>query len=144
MATKDVDDVIHDLTALFSSDERDFLIRNNGDQVNISSLNGKIVGLYFSGSWFGPSYRFTPKLVELYNEVASKEEFELVFVSSDRDEESFNGYFSEMPWLAIPFSDTDTIDRLNDSFDIMGIPDLIIIDSDGKILTENGISVVLA
>uniref|UniRef100_A0A803PFL1 protein-disulfide reductase n=1 Tax=Cannabis sativa TaxID=3483 RepID=A0A803PFL1_CANSA len=143
MATKDVDDVIHDLTALFSSDERDFLVRNNGDQVNISSLNGKIVGLYFSGSWFGPSYRFTPKLVELYNEVASKEEFELVFVSSDRDEESFNGYFSEMPWLAIPFSDTDTIDRLNDSFDIMGIPDLIIIDSDGKILTENGISVVL-
>ncbi|KAM6562216.1 hypothetical protein CsatB_022214 [Cannabis sativa] len=143
MATEDVNGVTHELSALFSSGERDFLVRNNGDQVKISSLNGKIVGLYFSGSWCGPCRRFTPKLVELYNEVASKGELEVVFVSSDRDDESFNAYFSEMPWLAIPFSDPDTIKRLKESFSVRGIPKLVIIDSNGKVSTENGTAVVL-
>ncbi|KAF4366127.1 hypothetical protein F8388_014845 [Cannabis sativa] len=143
MATEDVNGVTLELSALFSSGERDFLVRNNGDQVKISSLNGKIVGLYFSGSWCGPCRSFTPKLVELYNEVASKEELEVVFVSSDRDDESFNAYFSEMPWLAIPFSDPDTIKRLKESFSVRGIPKLVIIDSNGKVSTENGTAVVL-
>ncbi|XP_062110319.1 probable nucleoredoxin 1 [Humulus lupulus] len=142
MATEDVNGVTHDLSALFSSGERDFLVRNNGDQVNISSLNGKIIGLYFSGSWCGPCRRFTPKLVELYNEIASKGDFEVVFVSSDRDDDSFNDYFSEMPWLAIPFSDPDTIKPLKELFNVRGIPKLVIIDSNGKVSTENGTSVV--
>lgn len=29
---------------------------------------------------------------------------EVVFVSNDRDEESFKNYFSKMDWLAVPFS----------------------------------------
>ena len=30
---------------------------------------------------------------------------EVVFVSSDRTEEDFKGYFGEMPWLALDYSD---------------------------------------
>ncbi|PON31214.1 DnaJ-like [Trema orientale] len=143
MANGDVDVVTHDLSALISSDGRDFLVRNNGDQVKIDSLKGKTVGLYFSGSWCGPCRRFTPKLVEVYNEVASKGEFEVVFVSSDRDDESFNGYFSKMPWLAIPFTDSDTIKRLKELFKVRGIPNLVIIDSNGKVATQDGTSIVI-
>ncbi|GMN41605.1 hypothetical protein TIFTF001_010834 [Ficus carica] len=155
MADGDVNGVSHDLTALFSSDQRDFLVRNNGDQVpvsmdafltdlvKISSLSGKIVGIYFSGSWCGPCLRFTPKLIEVYQEVASKGDFEVVFVSSDRDDESFNGYFSKMPWLAIPFSDSDTRKCLKELFKVRGIPNLVVIDSDGKVATEDGTMVVM-
>lgn len=29
---------------------------------------------------------------------------EIVFVSSDRDESTFNNYFKSMPWLSVPWS----------------------------------------
>ncbi|KAL5552878.1 hypothetical protein UlMin_040279 [Ulmus minor] len=141
MAVNDV--VNHDLSSLFSSEGRDFLIRNNGDQVKISSLSGKIVGLYFSGSWCGPCREFTPKVVEIYKQVASKGEFEVLFVSSDQDEESFNGYFSKMPWLAIPFSDSATRNRLEELFHVSGIPSLVILDKNGKVSTEDGTLIVI-
>ncbi|KAK1303033.1 putative nucleoredoxin 1 [Acorus calamus] len=133
----------HDVRSLLAGEGRDFLVRNNGDQVKIENLNGKIIGLYFSASWCGPCRRFTPKLVEVYNELLSKDNFEVVFISSDRDEEAFNGYFSKMPWLAIPFSDASVRDGLKKLFKVRGIPSLVIIDgATGKVLTEDGTSVI--
>nr|TKR84447.1 hypothetical protein D5086_0000257680 [Populus alba] len=139
MATEDVS---LDLSTLLSSEERDFLIRNNGDQVKVSNLVGKIVGFYFSGSWCGPCRNFTPLLVEVYEQLSSKGDFEVVFISSDRDDESFNTYFSEMPWLAIPFSDTETRKRLKEVFKVRGIPNLVIFDANGKVSCDDGVSTV--
>lgn len=137
------EETTHDLQSLLASVGRDFLVRNTGDQVKISNLDGKIVGLYFSASWCGPCKRFTPKLVETYNELSSENgNFEIVFVSADEDEKSFTDYFSKMPWFAIPFSDSDIRDRLNDLFDVGGIPYLVIFDVNGKVLTSVGVQVV--
>uniref|UniRef100_A0A2K1YPP0 protein-disulfide reductase n=1 Tax=Populus trichocarpa TaxID=3694 RepID=A0A2K1YPP0_POPTR len=140
MATEDVS---LDLSTLLSSEERDFLIRNNGDQVRVSNLVGKIVGFYFSGSWCGPCRNFTPLLVEVYEQLSSKGDFEVVFISSDGDDESFNTYFSEMPWLAIPFSDTETRLRLKEVFEVRGIPHLVIFDTNGKVSCDDGVSTVM-
>ncbi|KAF3431258.1 hypothetical protein FNV43_RR25988 [Rhamnella rubrinervis] len=112
-------------------------------EVKVSSLVGKIVCLYFSGSWCGPCRRFTPKLVELYKELASRGNFEVAFISSDKNEESFTDYFAEMPWLAIPFSDLDTGEHLNDLFKVRGIPNLVIIDENGIVSTEQGTRTVI-
>lgn len=111
-------------------------------KVKIDSLKGKQVGLYFSGSWCGPCRRFTPTLVEVYNEVFSKGDFEVVFASADEDEESFQDYFSKMPWLAIPFSDSDTRGKLDSLFEVMGIPFLVILDENGKVLTTDGVEII--
>ncbi|XP_054823481.1 probable nucleoredoxin 1 [Prosopis cineraria] len=138
-----VDDVAHDIQSVLSSSERDYLLRNNGDQVKIESLKGKKVGLYFSASWCGPCKQFTPTLVELYNEVSHKGDFEIIFVSADRDEDAFKGYFSKMPWLAIPFSDSGTRSCLDELFRVKGIPYLVILDENGKVATEDGTAVVL-
>ena len=46
-----------------------------------------------------PCKSFTPLLIDFYNE--SKDELEIIFLSSDRDEESFSTYFGKMPWLAM-------------------------------------------
>ncbi|OIW14340.1 hypothetical protein TanjilG_25126 [Lupinus angustifolius] len=116
--------VTHSVESLFSTPHRDFLIRNNDHQVKIDSLKGKNLGIYFSASWCGPCREFTPILVEVYNELAPKDEFEVIFVTADKDFESYNAYFSKMPWLAIPFSDSDTRKRLNELFDVVGIPKL--------------------
>lgn len=132
----------HDIISLLSSPGRDFLVRNNGHQVKIESLIAKAVGLYFSGSWCGPCRRFTPNLVEVYNELSSNADFEVVFVSSDRDEESFSAYFKKMPWLALPFADLETRKSLKELFKVRGIPHLVILDKTGKVSTGEGVRII--
>lgn len=111
-------------------------------QVKIDSLKGKKLALYFSASWCGPCQRFTPTLVEAYNELAPKGDFEVVFISADEDDESFKQYFSKMPWLAIPFSDSETRDRLDELFKVQGIPHLVILDENGKVSCESGVEII--
>lgn len=117
-----------------------FILQNL--QVKIDSLKGKKVALYFSALWCGPCQRFTPTLAEVYSKLFPKGDFEVIFVSGDEDEGSFNGYFSKMPWLAIPFSDSETRDHLDELFKVMGIPHLVILDENGKVLTDGGVEIV--
>ncbi|XP_047320515.1 probable nucleoredoxin 1 [Impatiens glandulifera] len=133
---------IHDLTKILSSPDRDFLIRNNGEQVKLDSLKGKKVSLYFSASWCVPYKYFTPILVEAYNELTSKGDFEIIFVSADEDEESFTSYFSEMPWLAIPYSDSEVRESLNSVFEVNGIPFLVFIDDTGEVMMNEGVELI--
>lgn len=80
--------------------------------------------------------------MEAYEELLPKGEFELVFISSDRNDESFTGYFAKMPWLAIPFPDSETRKRIKGLFNVRGIPHLVILDASGKILTDAGYEIV--
>lgn len=106
------------------------------------SFKGKLVGLYFSASWCGPCQRFTPILVEVYNQLRELNNFEIVFVSADEDNEAFDAYFSKMPWLAVPFSDTLKREGLDATFSVSGIPHLIIFDKDGKIVTNEAVEAI--
>lgn len=101
-------------------------------------LSGKVVLLYFSAHWCGPCRGFTPALVEFYSKLKEKASFEIVFVSSDRDDSSFNGYYGEMPWAALPFSERDTKAKLSSRFGVQGIPTLIVLNVDGSLITKNG------
>ncbi|CAH1414972.1 unnamed protein product [Lactuca virosa] len=134
---------VHDIKSILTSTETDYLVRNNGDQVAIDTLNGKKLGLYFSASWCGPCQRFTPNLVEVYKELVSKGDLEIIFISADEDLESFNGYFSKMPWLAVPFSDSKTRESLDKSFKVNGIPHLVFLDENGKLLTDRGVEIIV-
>lgn len=103
---------------------------------------GKTVALYFSAHWCPPCRVFTPKLIEVYNELKERGEvFEVVFISSDEDEDAFKDYYSSMPWLALPFGDKTT-KYLTRLFRIEGIPTMIVIGPDGKTVTDDAISVV--
>ncbi|KAK6115153.1 hypothetical protein DH2020_007422 [Rehmannia glutinosa] len=73
--------------------------------VKISDLEGKIVGIYFSANWYPPCHNFTPILANAYEQLKNYDPgFEIVFVSSDEDQNAFDEYRALMPWLAIPFS----------------------------------------
>ncbi|CAL4914830.1 unnamed protein product [Urochloa decumbens] len=125
--------------------DRDFLVRNSGEQVKISSIGASTVALYFSASWCPPCRKFTPKLVQVYEEQATqdKNNLEVVFISRDRDEESFDAYFAKMPWLAVPFSDSECRQRLGNRYKVNGIPNLVILGGEtGEIYTKEGVKLI--
>lgn len=75
------------------------------------SKEGGVVGLYFSAHWCPPCRAFTPRLAEWYNKVKAGEsgdKFQIIFLSSDRDEKSYAEYFAEMPWHAVAYDNRTT------------------------------------
>ena len=68
----------------------------------------------------GPCRTFTPQLVETYKKVkGAGEKFEIIFCSSDREEDAYKEYFATMPWLALPFGDSRK-KSLSRVFDVTG------------------------
>ena len=68
----------------------------------------------------GPCRAFTPDLVKTYNKIKEAgKKFEIIFCSSDRDEDSFKEYYSSMPWLALPHGDNRK-KTLSRGFDVSG------------------------
>jgi len=126
-------------------------VRNNGDEVSLASVKSNtVVGLYFSAHWCGPCRNFTPKLITTYNKLrAEGKKFEIIFVSSDRDETSFNEYFSTMPWLSVPYSKKGPLSQLENTFDVEGIPSLVLIDLAAstddkvKVINDDGVTAVM-
>jgi len=119
------------------------IIDGQGNKQNGSTVTGKVHALYFSAHWCPPCRGFTPELVKTYNTLKEAgTDFEIIFVSSDRDQASFDEYFGEMPWKALNFEDREAKAALSDAFDVEGIPSLQILDANGKVITSNGRSVV--
>mmetsp|Transcript_83807 Transcript_83807/g.240966 ORF Transcript_83807/g.240966 Transcript_83807/m.240966 type:complete len:473 (+) Transcript_83807:71-1489(+) len=99
----------------------------------------KAVGLYFSAHWCPPCRGFTPKLAEWYTKDLQREGLEIVFVSSDKDEDAFRSYYSEQPWLALDFADRAMKDTLSKVCKVQGIPSFVIINpTDFSIINIDG------
>ncbi len=118
----------------------------NKEKQNVSTAktigDKKHVFLYFSAHWCPPCKMFTPRLVDFYNNNGGGEKFEIIFVSSDRDEASMYGYMNEakMPWLSVPFSQIQA-SGLKTTYGGRGIPNLVLLDNQGKVLSgsyQNG------
>lgn len=108
-------------------------------QIPIADLTGKTVGLYFGAHWCPPCHVFTKQLKEVYNElkILKPGSFEVIFISIDRNKGEFQASMSSMPWLAIPYSDTAR-QKLTRIFTVKGIPGLLILGLDGKVLKTDG------
>lgn len=102
------------------------------------------VAIYFSAHWCPPCRGFTPRLSAWYKDNAEKCKVKLVFASSDRSEKDFLGYFNEMSWdLALPLNDR-RVATLSGLFKVEGIPTLVVVDKDGKVVTTDAREGVIA
>ena len=87
-----------------------------------------------------PCRSFSPKLIDFYN--SCKDDLEIVFVSSDRDDKSFEPYFGKMPWLSMMPGYTsrehnERQTKLAQMFQIQGIPSVIVLDGKtGNFITD--------
>eukprot|EP01083_Nonionella_stella_P308755 1090768_1 len=100
----------------------------------------QVIGLYFSAHWCPPCRKFTPHLKQLHDEWKKQNhKIEIVFVSGDKDYASFKSYFNDHHgnWLALPFGSAQ-IGKVNQKFQVRGIPSLIFLDSFGNVVEQNG------
>ena len=92
-------------------------------------LKGKVVVLEFWATWCAPCIRAIPHLNQLVDRFQGKP---VVFISvSDENEGTVEGFLKVHPikaWIGL-----DDYDRLHKSFDVMGIPHVVIIGMDGHI-----------
>merc|ERR1711976_546227 len=117
----------------------DELVSKNGEVDTETALSGKeAVGIYFSAHWCPPCRGFTPKFAEKYNEIIKEKDFEVVFLSSDQDEEAANSYYGEQPWLMMPYADRDRKAKLSDKYGCSGIPYLVILNgANAEVIATN-------
>merc|ERR1711937_511931 len=108
--------------------------------VGLEAIAGKTLGLYFSAHWCPPCRGFTPKLKEFYVEMKEKDpNFEIVFVSSDKDAAAMKSYYTEDhgSWLALPFDNRKGKDALSKLFGVEGIPTFVVVGPDGKVINKD-------
>jgi nucleoredoxin len=99
----------------------------------------KLIGLYFSAHWCGPCRKFTPNLVAYYNKnAAAHPDFEIVFVSYDKSASAMESYMrdDQMPWPALSFDKVAANDALK-KYAGSGIPCLVIVDENGKVISDS-------
>jgi len=107
-------------------------VNDAGEEVTVpsSEIKDKHIMLYFSAHWCPPCRRFTPILSAAYTEMRKKvgsDKFELIFVSSDRDQSQYDEYRGEMSFPALAFADREAKNGLAKRFDVQGIPKLIML-----------------
>jgi nucleoredoxin len=113
------------------------LVNAEGKPVAASTLKGKVVAVYFSAEWCGPCQTFSPQLVNFAQKNAGK--MAVVFVSWDKSKESMFAYMKKasMPWAATPYESVSG-KKLMQKYNVNGIPTLLVLGKDGKLLTANG------
>lgn len=117
------------------------LVGLNGRRVSRRELTSdpEFYVFYFSAHWCPPCRTFTPKLVDFYNnsEAAGKK-FEIIFVSSDSNEDKMEDYIKEdkMPWPAIKYRYAKKIKEIN-KYAGSGIPCLVMVDRNGKVISHS-------
>jgi len=129
-------------------------LKQDGSKVGKDAIEGKSLGLYFSAHWCPPCRGFTPVLKQFYQEYKTKDpNFEIIFVSSDKEEKAMIDYFKEDhgDYLALPYEKRTEKNELSSMFGVNGIPTFVVIGPDGQVINSNargkvssGVQMVLA
>merc|ERR1712216_244199 len=114
------------------------LVTKEGEKPTAEVLAGKKnVMVYFSAHWCPPCRGYTPELSSSYEASSKKDETAIVFVSSDRDQGSFDEYYASMSFFAMPFADRAKKDELSNKYGVRGIPTLVHLDGSGGLVAGN-------
>ena len=115
------------------------LMTASGQSVPTSDLADKSnVLLYFSAKWCPPCRKFTPSLVEFFDDHSEDGDFTVIFVSSDKSIDQMTQYMKDykMNFYAVPFSRVGP-SGLKSTYGGRGIPNLVWIDSNDNAIAKS-------
>ena len=106
--------------------------------IPFSSLNSETPLLvYFTAYWSVPCRVFTQLLDKFYKETNKDKEIkqiEVIFVSFDNNQTTYEDYYKTMDWMALPYDAKEEKKNLMDKYIITGIPSLCLIAHDGELI----------
>lgn len=104
----------------------------DGKIISLSDYKGKYLLIDFWASWCGPCRKMIPEVKKIYKAFHSKG-LEVLNVSLDAKEKDWLKAIDkeQMPWAQV--RDTKNVSKI---FNITGIPDMFLIDKEGKILAK--------
>jgi len=107
------------------------LVDSDGKSVEL--LPSQFYLVYFSAHWCPPCRKFTPKLASFYKKVQRGNNFEVIFVSNDKDEAAMRNYMKSMPWPAVKYNGV-AHRELSRGLAGSGIPNLLALDQNGNVI----------
>ena len=105
-----------------------------GNNLSLSSLQGKVVLIDFWASWCGPCRRSEPDLKKLYEKYQSKG-FEIYGISVDEDKFAWKTAIKQdkINWLHV----NDDKGVVAGKWNVMFIPNTYLLDKTGKVVAVN-------
>jgi peroxiredoxin len=117
----------------------DFTLNNaDGEQISLSSLQGKYVLIDFWASWCQPCMVELPNLIDLYDQYNDKG-FEIFGVSLDRDRNAWVNTVDEknMVWPNVWDMEGEEPAEAATLYGVTGIPHTVLLDKEGVIIAKN-------
>lgn len=109
-----------------------------GKTLKLSDLKGKTVLLDFWATWCGPCVAEVPNLVKVHETFGKREDFVMISISLDRDENALKKFAGErkMTWHHV-FGEKGSADATAEKYGVYAIPALFLIDREGKIIATD-------
>jgi thiol-disulfide isomerase/thioredoxin len=115
-------------------------ITTQGEEFDWESFRGKYVLVKFTATWCGPCKMQIPGMRDAYNQYHDKG-LEIVSVYIWDDAEAIKQFAKreKLPWTIIsePLTTKAGHPPLGETFGIQGVPTMLLVDKEGKVLATN-------